>query len=535
MEVKERQVLNFMETFTHGYRTIPLHVHGKNDGIENLKVKEIKKEGTIEYASSKTKNPNYYYTSSSWNSEFSIYWYFPQTSGVHEYEFSYTVKRAIRRNEHSKELYWKLIPKDHPRMIKTFTSTINFEDKETKIELSEAFVNGDQNIFKQRSGFIQKIGKNTIEMKTLALFVNDYVEVKLIYDSKFDIEEPQWMIKETHSRFLDFYFFIFSFIYLIIPAVLKFIIYRDNDISNYSTFFDESELPSDLPPALASTLLLNYGTEKDAIATLVNLCRKGYLKIEDTGNDWIFQKVKSFSTLSEHEHQVVMAVFISSDNRVSLSSLNQKFYQQMNNIYDRFYSELKSLRMIHTYPDKIIFNLIVVGILFPVSSIFINIIQSFLGFNINMTSMIGLSFVGLILLMVMCYYRSFSIRTVSGSIEAKKWSSFKNYLKDVSNGKKNIDKSIYESYLPFAIAFGITGFTARWNEMFYDPQMEISTAPHWYYYTGSRDYTDSNFRDRFDIMCETSHKTFTSAPPSKSSSSSSSGGGSGGGGSMGFG
>jgi hypothetical protein len=38
IQVKEKQILHFIDKFTFGFRTIPTFVHGKNDGIKDLKL-----------------------------------------------------------------------------------------------------------------------------------------------------------------------------------------------------------------------------------------------------------------------------------------------------------------------------------------------------------------------------------------------------------------------------------------------------------------------------------------------------------------
>jgi uncharacterized membrane protein len=533
IQVKERQILHFIDEFTFGYRTIPTHVHGKNDGIENLQVKEFTKSGIIEYKPLKSENGYYYVASDSWSSEFKIYWYFPKTTGSHEYEFSYTVKRAIRKHEGNlNELYWQLIPADHQRMIKRFSSKITFEDSNVSTKSTEVFINGDQNLFKHRNG---KIQQNPMQISCDLLYTRDYLEIKLIYDSEFEIQSPRWMERETTSRFLDSLVFVFGFIYLLIPLILVFYIYKEPNVDKHmiSMEGEEENLPSELPPALASSLINNYGTPKDIIATLINLCRKGYLKIEDTGSDWIFQKVKSLSELDEHEMQVVACAFQTA-NSVTLSSLNQKFYVHMGTIYSDIYKELKIRSLTHSNPKVLAFRFCLLGVLFPFSSIILQIFQFSLGLNISMGFTHFLAVIGLVMMLYFAYNYSFSVKTVSGTIEARKWKNFKGFLTKVSKGEKTVDPAIFESYLPFAVAFGVTGYTAYWNQIFGQPGLERH-QPMWYVHTGTRSRDDYSFEDRFDQMCRRSETTFTSSPPSKSSSSSSRGGGSGGGGSMGFG
>jgi uncharacterized membrane protein len=141
------------------------------------------------------------------------------------------------------------------------------------------------------------------------------------------------------------------------------------------------------------------------------------------------------------------------------------------------------------------------------------------------------SAIGFLMILFYSFSRSFNVKTISGTQEAKKWKMFKNYLTKVSRGDQKVDPVIFESYLPFAIAFGIVGYLSNWNQMFNQPGIEYS-EPSWYFHTGIRD--DYSFGIRFSEMCKTSENTFASSPPSDSSSDSSSSD-SGGGGSMGFG
>jgi uncharacterized membrane protein len=234
--------------------------------------------------------------------------------------------------------------------------------------------------------------------------------------------------------------------------------------------------------------------------------------------------------LDEHEIHVVNYLFLSS-NTVTLSSLDKQFYQHLGSIYQHIQIELKTRSLIHTIPSEITRRMIILGLFFPISSICISWVQFFIGLNVRMYMMHIFSAIGFLMILFYSFSRSFNVKTISGTQEAKKWKMFKNYLTKVSRGDQKVDPVIFESYLPFAIAFGIVGYLSNWNQMFNQPGIEYS-EPSWYFHTGIRD--DYSFGIRFSEMCKTSENTFASSPPSDSSSDSSSSD-SGGGGSMGFG
>jgi hypothetical protein len=528
IQVKEKQILNFIDKFTFGFRTIPTNVYGKNDGIKYLKLLEYKNNEIIQYKPSTSSNPfSFVVNQDTFSTDLAIYWYFPETSGIHTYEFSYTVHRAIRKHKNSKELFWKLIPSDHQQIIEKFTSRISFEDPKVKVKSKHGFINGHESVVKLRNGIISE-NQNILEISCDNLYQGDYFEVKLIYDSVFEIEQGLWVEREMKSRSLDIYFSLFGIVYLLIPLILVFWIYKE---PNLDSFEEEASLPSNLPPALANSLISNYESSRDVVATLVNLCRKGYLKIEDTGTDWVFKKVKSLSELDEHEFHVVNYLF-SSSNVVTLSSLDQKFYQHMDEIYKHIQNELKTRSLIHTIPSRITGRMITLGLFFPLSSYCIGLIQFLVGLNVRMYFMYIFSVIGFLMMLVYSLNRSFNVKTLSGTKEAKKWKNFKIYLTKISKGDQKIDPVIYESYLPFAIAFGVVDYLSNWNQMFNLSGTEPS-QPSWYVHTGLRD--EFLFGSRFNEMCRTSENTFMSSPPSDSSSSSDSSSDSGGGGSMGFG
>jgi hypothetical protein len=434
IQVKEKQILHFIDKFTFGFRTIPTFVHGKNDGIKDLKLVEYTKNGIVHYKHSTSSKKFSFVTKDAFSSDLSIFWYFPETSGIHTYEFSYTVKRAIRKNKTSKELFWKLIPSDHQQIIEKFNSRISFEDSDVKVKSKKIFINGDENLVKKRNGFISE-NQHFLNISCDHLFQGDYFEVKLIYDSEFEIEQGLWVERESISRSLDFYFLLFGIVYVLTPLILVYWVYKEPNVVD--SFDSDDSLPSNLPPALASSLISNAESSTDVVATLINLCRKGYLKIEDTGTDWIFIKVKSFSELDEHEIHIVNHLFLSS-NSVTLSSLDKQFYQHLGSIYQHIQIELKTRSLIHTIPSEITRRMIILGLFFPISSICISWVQFYIGLNVRMYIMHIFSAIGFLMILYYSFSRSFNVKTISGTQEAKKWKNFKNYLTKVSRGDGKI-------------------------------------------------------------------------------------------------
>ena len=125
LQVEETHTIEFSgEPFTFGFRTIQTGSSGGNDGLRDISVRE----GDQVYVQSTSRDPGTF-TVSRDSDETTIRWYFEPALGRHTYTFSYTVDGAVitesGQEGTSDEIFWTIIPDDHPATVAQSTAAIH--------------------------------------------------------------------------------------------------------------------------------------------------------------------------------------------------------------------------------------------------------------------------------------------------------------------------------------------------------------------------------------------------------------------------
>ena len=128
LDVTETQTLEFAGApFTFGFRSIPIGRSGNNDGITNVSVRE----GDLVYSESFSNAPGTFEVVEQ-GDEARINWYFEPALGARTYTFSYTVLGAVRTGTSEEgsgdQIFWTVIPSDHPARVDSSTTTITLPD-----------------------------------------------------------------------------------------------------------------------------------------------------------------------------------------------------------------------------------------------------------------------------------------------------------------------------------------------------------------------------------------------------------------------
>lgn len=339
--------------------------------------------------------------------------------------------------------------------------------------------------------------------------------------------------------------------------------------------------PDQLLPGLAGTLVAREPDTRDVVATLVDLARRGLLKMDATGADYIFTRTTGVSEAGLRPYEKdLLERFFNGESSVHLSDWSEKFAGQEDIIEAELETELvqqgyfvsSSTNNKYSPFFWVLTALFWVALIGGVVMFFANLLTWYTAFDI---------IVILIVTTVLSRLLTNKPKTTDqGTEAAAKWNAFKRYLENIQKYTQVGEaKQLFEKYLPYAIAFGVekswlNAFQAvdtpapawyTWNQA-HDTQIESTashtTSTHMGAHGGGtpapslNDMASGAFRglngmsESFMSMLNTTAETITSTPPSTGSSSGSdfsssssgssfsgggSSGGSSGGGSSGFG
>lgn len=305
------------------------------------------------------------------------------------------------------------------------------------------------------------------------------------------------------------------------------------------------EPPAQLTPAEAGTLIDLRVDMRDLSATLVDLAVRGFIRIEESEREQLFGLVRNrdydfvllrpradFSALKEHERDLLLAVF-ESDDSVSLSSLENRFYRKLPGITD-------SLKHSLVADGYYVHNPTMVRTLYLAAAVVTGALIAALGVWLATRYPVSMLTVGaaaaLTALAIGGFGWQMPARTVRGTRTLRHLLGFEEFLERVESERfaRVVDSpELFEKYLPYAMAFGVE---KRWAAAF---EGLLDTPPDWYRSSHGGRFHTAAFASDLGRMSAATGSTLSSAPRSSSSGSSGmsggfSGGGFGGGGGGGF-
>jgi len=240
---------------------------------------------------------------------------------------------------------------------------------------------------------------------------------------------------------------------------------RDPNVGLVAEYLTEP--PPDLSPGLAGTLVDETADVRDIVATLVDLARRGVLKISEyarptmggllTTSDWQIEPGERFGqvALRPYEQALVAALGIA-QGRHSLSEFRNRFYTEIPKIQNALYEALVEAGYYTRSPDqtrkryRALANLVIfiAAVLFVIA---VSVLSDLTEYSICLPA--ALLMTGLLLYVVA---RAMPLRTRKGAEMRMRAEAFKRYLQNIEKYTKLQEaKGLFDKYLPYAIAFGL--------------------------------------------------------------------------------
>lgn len=459
MKVEENVDFTFNGSFNGVTKEI---LFPEGTSIDNLIVNEGGKNYRM--ASSAVKGSSDVYTLEPKSSEAIMLWiYAPSSNMDRSFRISYNIKNAAKKYNDTAELYWKFIGSENKTPISETSISIKLP-AEAKKEDIKVFAHGPL------TGNSSIVDNRTVNLTINNLPEGRYVEARILFPPQLISGAKRVYAKEALSKILseeallaeeankareearnqvqngnynDFpsklpykeesnNSFGGILLFILIGGGISFLIYLKCKYgSDPAPDFDGKyyrELPGDYSPAVMSILYYGNVSNRDITATLMNLIRKKYLKLETLKiqkkklfgkreeTDYVVYKVKSpDNSLLTHEEFLMDWLLndLGDGNSIAFSSIKEVTSQtgaaiEFRNKYNIWCTLVKE--------DAEAYNF------FEYSGVL-----------------------------------NFRHRSIYGSNQFARWKAFKNFLQDFSNLKDAEPPSLvlWEHFLVYAISLGV--------------------------------------------------------------------------------
>lgn len=457
--------------FHFGYRNIPMK------RLTDITEVQVEGDGRL-YSLSDSERP-FTFTTFKDEGNFVIKWFFPPVSDEKAFfRLSYTVKGALRFYKEGDQLWWVAVFPDRNYPIKSSTVTV-FLPEGARAEKVASY--GPSAVWE-----ISPDGRAVTFKSQETIRPGESLEVRVQFPHGIVTGSPAlWQRLEDMRPLANLLLGAIGLLLAVGGIVLVIALWylrgRDVPVGEVASYLPEP--PSNLPPALAGTLLDEQADLQDIIATLVDLARRGAIeiveKIGPLGIRTITFHLKDRSVaIHPFEARLISAIFGSDRIRRSLEELKDQFYTHIPELQKIIYNQAVKQNLFPANPQRVrIYYVSLGGTLIALAFI----LGAFVHFAFNslfaifetaVCPFIGLGVTGVALTLIS---RFMPRKTRKGSQEAAQWRAFKRYLQDIEKYTKVTEaKDLFERYLPYAIAFGLE---RSWIYKFARADVP---APRWY-------------------------------------------------------
>lgn len=448
-------------------------------------------------------------------------------TGIKNYHIHYRVNYALYSIGNIDELYWNAIGTGWDVPIRRGAAVVKLPFDDPSIQFAcYTGVFGSQG----RDCRVSKQGNEIVFTLMRQLGPKEGMTVAVGWSHgliKFRTGPPWWQNP-----------WIYAGIYIPTVLIVFFLYWRKKgrDIGGRGVIQVQYFPPEGITPIEAGTLIDEKVDSRDIVAEIIDLARRGYLKIIETEDkafifgrkrDYIFQRLKDYDRelqSNSFDREILDGIFEGSSYR-RLSSLRKRFYKSIPSINRVVYSTLTEKGYFFQNPLSIRNRYTAIGVLALVLSFFGAVAGSVIFFTNPFPFMLSgmVTGIGLIVL---------------GKVmprKTRKGTELKEYLQGYEEFISRVERDvieklfppnkipeIFEQTLPYAIAFGeAEKWASAFEGLFIEP-------PRWY--EGRESFSPTTFAYSMNTFASQASDILYSVPRSSGGGGVSSGGGSSGGG-----
>lgn len=401
-------------------------------------------------------------------------------TGRHIYIVSYTADAAVNFLSDHDELYWNVTGSDWDVSMGAVTVTVKLPATVPAENIPTACYTGPVQSTQKDCTSTSANGQATFS-------AHDYLTVVIGWP-KGIIELPAHYneIRQHAARTGQWPYVLYDspwkwVINIMVPILALFALVQHwlragRDPKTKTTSVVQYDPPPGLTPGEMGVLIDERANHADVVATIVDMAVRGYLDITETekkkgllgtggGTDYILSKKKEFqgaANLQPHEVQLLSGLFKNRDH-VSLAELKGSFHTDVQAIESSLYSQVAAKGYFHANPRTVRWMWLGGGI----------------GLGFFSFYLIGFGIIGPIVtaLFIILFSTVMPQRTQKGADAFWHAKGFKEYLSKAEKYrlKWQEQQHIFETYLPYAMAFGVAD---KWSQAF---EGIDQASPAWYH------------------------------------------------------
>ncbi|MBW4828161.1 MAG: DUF2207 domain-containing protein [Clostridiaceae bacterium] len=516
--IEEDITFDFSGKFSGVFREIVLE---KTSGVKNIEVGEIIDGKEIKYDNinkGKKGNSNVFTIDTNNNSK-TVTIYSPSKDQKKTFKIKYTVKNVAIKHNDTGELNYQFLGSENKTPIEFFSVNIKLpQNRNNKVKI---FAHGPLN------GMTDFKDENLVHMEVEDVPKNTFVEGRILFPNNFipkssnlsnksnynnilneekalikDIEKKE-LQKEKITKVLSYASLIAGGIGIITLALFLSKLKRKINIYEKTS---SNIIPEDCSPAVASYLTLSHNNTEVIVATILDLVRKGYFKIEKNEKEGkptnlnIIKIKNQDEKLLKHESFFIQWIIdtIGTGNDVDIENIN-KYGENYNDKFLEDFNKWQNLVKKET-EDKGYFDLKVkkYGYILTVFSIIFFIISIA---TIAYGVIYGL-FPLIISIIVFIYGLTLlSRKSDEGHVQYKKWKKFIKYMKNTKKININKEDLIYplDMTLIYAIALGLnTDILDNFKSAVSDKNYTNNSWIYWYFFSGNKHILHKSMEEAFN-------------------------------------
>jgi hypothetical protein len=484
LAVIETQTISFGGTLQHGFRVLPLD---RTTAITDVTVAEQVGGSEQAYVPGSARPGTYSTTRES--DGLSIDWWFqPATNTTRTFVLRYVAHDAVRQYSAGDQVQWKAVYADRPGPVQTGSVTVHLPGDTTPDQTPSAlYLSFAQGGPERDVGSATRVDARTVRFTLDTLPSGTGAEARVQFPHGFvaapvppwqaEADRADW-VQQTLAPIATFVALLLTLAILAGGGVALFLLWysrgREPAIGATPRALDQP--PSDLPAPLAGTLVDGSADLQDAVATLVDLGKRGVLTLhEDQGPEHDVRVALHRSTddasLRRYERVLLTALFDrgATDGEISLLASRPRFASAVPVLEQRLHAAVADEGLFVDNPELVRRRYTGIGLGLLLAGIALAIVAAVgLGWVTAAVWSPGLA-VALVGGGLIWLARAMPRRTPRGALEAARWQAFRAHLAD-ENRRGEVDPQ----HLAYAVAFGIDRTFLRRVEQAGDP------APDWY-------------------------------------------------------
>lgn len=294
LSIVEDLTFRFNDKFNGVFREIVLN---NTSGLQDIKVAELTESGEFQYKRVKdAKKGDYGVFAILEDTDVNkVQIFSPSRDEEKTFRISYIVKNVAIRYNDIGELYYKFLGKGNETPIGSFTVEIRLPQNDTNNEV-KIFAHGPLN------GKITRKTNSIVYMQVTDVAENTFIEGRILFPKSFIPSSANLVNKDNYKNIMDQeaslqkkieeksaldakinkifgnISLITSIVEVIIFVLLLIIFRREKE--PYETI-TSNVIPEDCTPALAGYITTSVINSNTIMATILDLFRKGYIKIDD--------------------------------------------------------------------------------------------------------------------------------------------------------------------------------------------------------------------------------------------------------------